>query len=70
MRTRADCPVEIDIDTFYAYDRTTGARLQREAYAAALKHCGAVGATIEGNAGAREKAARAAVAFLQRALAN
>jgi dienelactone hydrolase len=69
-RTRAECPLEIDIDTFYAYDRATGARLQGEAYGAALKNCGAVGATVEGNAGARDKAAQAAVGFLKKALAN
>ena len=33
-RTKADCPLEIDIDTLYAYDRTSGARLQGDAYTA------------------------------------
>lgn len=33
-RTKADCPLEIDIDTLYAYDRTSGARLQGDEYKA------------------------------------
>jgi len=69
-RAKADCPLEIDIDTLYAYDRTTGARLQGEAYAAALKTCGAVGATVEGSTRARDKAAQAAVGFLKKTFAN
>ena len=69
-RTKADCPVEIDIDTLYAYDRTTGARLQGEAYTTALKNCAAVGATVEGSTRARDKAAQAAVGFLKKTFAN
>jgi len=69
-RTKGDCPVEIDIDTLYAYDRTTGARLSGDAYLAALKGCGAVGATVEGNTRARDKAAQAAVGFLKKTFAN
>ena len=69
-RTKAECPLEIDIDTLYAYDRTTGTRLQGEAYGAALKNCGAVGATVEGNTRARDKAAQAAVGFLKKVFAN
>jgi dienelactone hydrolase len=69
-RTKAECPLEIDIDTLYAYDRTTGARLQGDAYAAALRNCSAVGATVEGNTRARDKAAQAAVGFLKKTFAN
>ncbi len=69
-RTKAECPLEIDIDTLYAYDRTTGLRLQGEAYAAALKNCGAIGATVEGNARARDKAAQAAIGFLKQTFAK
>jgi len=69
-RTKADCPVGIDIDTLYAYDLTTGARLSGDAYLAALKGCGAVGATVEGNTRARDKAAQAAVGFLKKTFAN
>jgi len=65
-RTKADCPIEIDIDTFYAYDRTTGARLPGPAYQEALKGCGALGATVEGNSAARDKSAQAAVEFLKK----
>ena len=69
-RTKGDCPVEIDIDTLYAYDRTTGARLSGNAYLAALNGCGAVGATVEGNTRARDKAAQAAVGFLKKTFGN
>ncbi len=65
-RTSADCPLETDIDTLAAYDRTTGARVQGQAYAAALKACAAVGATVEGNSSARDKAKDAAIAFLKK----
>ena len=69
-RTKADCPIEIDFDTLYAYNGTGGARLQGEAYAAVLKSCGAVGATVEGSHRARDKAAQAAVGFLKKTFAN
>lgn len=69
-KTKADCPIEVDINTFYAFDRTTGQRLQGEAYTTALKNCSTIGATVEGNTGARDKAAQAAVAFLKKAFAN
>lgn len=69
-KTKADCPIEIDIDTFYAFDRTTGQRLQGEAYTTALKNCATTGATVEGNTGARDKGAQAAVAFLKKVFAN
>jgi dienelactone hydrolase len=69
-RTKADCPLEIDIETLYAYDRTNGARLQGDAYTAMLKSCTAVGATVEGSNRARDKAAQAAVAFLKKTFGN
>ena len=69
-RTRPECPLETDIDTSYVYDRTTWTRLQGPAFAAALKGCGAVGATVEGNIRARDKAAQAAVAFLKKTFGN
>jgi len=69
-RTKAECPIEIDVDTFYAYDRTTGARLQGDVYGAALKNCGAVGATVEGSTRARDMAAQAAVGFLKKTFAK
>ncbi len=69
-RTKPECPLETDIDTGYVYDRTTGTRLQGEAFNAAMKGCGAVGATVEGSSRARDKAAQAAVAFLKKTFAN
>jgi dienelactone hydrolase len=69
-KAKADCPLEIDIDTLYAYDRFTGARLQGDAYTTMMKNCGAVGATVEGSSRARDKAAQAAVAFLKKTFAN
>ena len=69
-RTKAECPLEIEIDTLYAHDRATAARLQGDAYTAAPRNCGAVGATVAGNARARDKAAQAAVAFLKMPFAN
>ncbi len=70
MRTKPACPVEIDIDTMQAFERTNAARLQGEACATALKNCQAVGATVEGSTRARGEAAQAAVAFLQKAFAR
>jgi dienelactone hydrolase len=69
-RTKPECPLETDIDTGYVYDRTTGTRLQGDAFTSALKSCGAVGATVEGSNRARDKAAQAAVAFLKKSFAH
>lgn len=69
-RTKAECVLEVDIDTGYAYDRTTGTRLQGKAFTAAQGACRAVGANVEGNHGARDKAAQAAVGFLKKTFAN
>lgn len=65
-RTTPDCPLEIDIDTLYAYDRGTGTRLEGTAYGNTLKACRAMGATVEGSTQAREQAAQAALAFLKK----
>lgn len=70
QRTKAECPLEIDIDTGYAYDRTTGARLQGAAFTDAQNGCRATGATVEGSRAARTKAAEAAVAFLKATFAR
>ena len=67
--TRDDCPLEIDIATLAAYDRSSGARLQGEAYREALKSCSATGANVEGNRKARDQAAQATIAFLRKTLA-
>lgn len=68
-RTSADCPIEVDIDNFQAFDRQTGARLQGEAYNTALKNCRAMGANVEGNKKARDQAAEAALSFLKKTFA-
>lgn len=70
VRTKADCPLEIDIDTMHAFDRTTGAPLAGAAYQNVLAGCRAVGATVEGSRAARDKAAQAAVAFLREVFAR
>ena len=68
-KTSADCPIEVDIDNFQAFDRQTGARLQGEAYNTALKNCRAMGANVEGNKKARDQAAEAALSFLTKTFA-
>jgi hypothetical protein len=70
QRTLDTCPVEMDIDTFASFDRNTGQRLQGEAYQAALKTCGATGASIEGSNKARDRAAQVTLAFLAKAFAK
>ena len=45
----------------------TGARLNGAAYQQAVKSCGAVGATVEGNIMARDKAGQTTVTFLRKA---
>jgi hypothetical protein len=67
--SKAECVLEVDIDTGYFYDRTTGARLRGDALTAAHDACRVVGANVEGNRGARDKGAQAAVAFLKKTIA-
>ena len=61
----ATCPIEVDIETLAAYDRATSQRLQGDAYQAAAKSCEGLGASVEGDRVARDKAAAAALAFLR-----
>jgi hypothetical protein len=71
QRTLESCPLEMDIETFAFYDRTTGERLSSEAFRAVLKKsCSAIGATVEGNRSFREKAAHSAIGFLKKVLAR
>ena len=65
-RTVENCPLELDIDTMINYDHNTGARLNGAAYQQAVKSCGAVGATVEGNIMARDKAGQTTVTFLRK----
>jgi hypothetical protein len=70
QRTKAECVLEVDIDTGYVHDRTTGTRLRDEAMKTAQEACRATGANVEGNAGARALAATAAIGFLKKTFAN
>ncbi len=70
QRTLDTCPVEMDIDSFASFDRNTGQRLQGEAYQAVLKSCSAIGASIEGSAKARDRAAQVTLAFLGKVFAK
>lgn len=65
-RTRADCPIEVDLDGFRAFDRHTGERLEGPAYKSALAACRDTGATVQGDAKARDQAAAAVIAFLKK----
>ena len=69
-KTLEDCPLEMDIDTLASYDHRTGERLSGAAYQQAIKNCGAVGASVQGNTAARDKAGQAAVAFLHKVFAQ
>lgn len=68
LRSKADCPLAVDIDTLYAYDRSTGQRLQGDAFREMVRTCSATGANVEGNHAARDRAADAAIGFLTRVL--
>ena len=71
QKTLENCPIETDIETFMTYDRFTGKRLSGDDYEAALKKsCRALGASVEGNHDAREKAAQAVTAFLHKVFAK
>lgn len=69
QKTKDECPIEVDISTLASYDRFTGQRLQGEAYQAAFRSCRAIGANVEGNAKARDRAAQAAIGFLRKTFA-
>jgi dienelactone hydrolase len=65
------CPLEMDIDGMTFYDFTTGQRLSfADAQAVNKAKCSAVGATVEGSAKARDKAAEAVLAFLKKTFAR
>lgn len=70
VRSKAECPLEIDIDTLHAWDRSTGQRLQGDAFREMLRSCSATGANVEGNRAARDQAADAAIAFLKKTFAR
>jgi dienelactone hydrolase len=66
QRTLDSCPLEMDIDTLATYDRNTGQRLSGDALQKAAKSCSMLGATVQGNRSARDKAGQATVAFLRK----
>ena len=68
QKTLETCPIEVDIDTLASYDRNTGQRLTGDAYQQTIKSCGALGASVEGNREARDKAGQASVTFLRKVL--
>jgi hypothetical protein len=57
------------MEAFSFVDRTNGQRLAFDAAQAIGKKCLARGATVQGNAAARDTAAKAAVAFLRKVFA-
>jgi dienelactone hydrolase len=69
VRALPDCPLEFDMEAFSFVDRTNGQRLAFDAAQAIGKKCLARGATVQGNATARDTAAKAAVAFLRKVFA-
>jgi dienelactone hydrolase len=66
QRTVDNCPLEMDINTLATYDHNTGLRLSGGAFLQAIKSCSALGATVQGNCSARDKAGQATVAFLRK----
>jgi hypothetical protein len=67
QRSKAECPIEVDISTLYVYDRTPGKRVQGDELRDLLKNsCSATGATVQGWLSARDKADKAALAFLKK----
>ena len=66
QRSLADCPLEIDIENMWAFDRSNGQRVQGEAFQAMQKKCVALGASVQGNTAARNEAAKVAVGFLRK----
>jgi dienelactone hydrolase len=70
-RTKAECPIEFDIEAMRVLDTSTGQALQGDAIqAATASKCSAKGASVEGNAAARLKAAQATVAFFKKIFAR
>lgn len=65
QRTREDCPLEFDLTGYVLRDRRSGEALAADkAQALNREACTAVGATVEGDPAARERAAQAVVEFL------
>lgn len=67
---KPDCPLELDMTTFSYVDRFTSEKVSGEALSSMLKRCVDRGASVQGDRGARAKAAQAVVVFLQKAFAR
>lgn len=71
QRTLETCPLELDIDTLATYDRNTGQRVSGEALQALTRQsCSAIGAHVQGDRAARDKAAQAILAFFRKTLGS
>lgn len=68
QRTQENCPLEFDVDTMTAYDRSRAERVSGEAYQAVLRQCSTIGASVQGDPAARDRAGAAVVEFLARVL--
>jgi dienelactone hydrolase len=69
VTTSPDCPYEFDIENLVFLDRSNGQRVPAADVPAALKKCLSRGASVQGNAAARDTAAKAAVSFLRKVFA-
>lgn len=71
QRTLETCPLEMDIDAMAMIDRNTGQRVSGEAIQALTRQsCSALGAHVQGDAAARDKAAQAILGFFRRTLGS
>ena len=71
QRTLEACPLELDIDAMVMVDRNTGLRVSGEAIQAVNRQsCSAVGANVQGDRAARDKAAQAILAFFRKTLGS
>jgi len=69
QRTRAECPLQTDIQTLRVQDARSGAALNAaQLQSVSQELCSARGASVEGNARARDTAAVAITAFFKRVL--
>lgn len=68
QRTLESCPLEYDMAANAWFDRFTGQRLSRESFRSVQQSCGAIGASVEGDRAARDKATAAVLDFLGRVL--
>lgn len=71
QRTLETCPLELDIDAMLMVDRTTGQRVSGEAIQTVFRQsCSAVGAHVQGDRAARDKAAQVILAFFRKTLGS